>query len=319
MKVSRVQTLILLWISLSLSACNANREDDHDKAHKITVTTVQSKAVTITQQYVCQIHSHHHIDVRAPETGYLGAIPIKEGQTVKQDDLLFQVRPSVEKERPDTENEDKVVSVKAPFNGTVNRLLYHQGSLVRKGATLTTLFDNSLMSVYFNIPEARYLEYMSANLEQHKDDLKIELVLAHGHKFDQPGKLGAIGADFNIETGSVPFRADFPNPDHLLRHGQTGTVLVSEVQNDAIVIPQRATFEVRQKRYVYVVDKDDVAHQREIAIQDQLEDLFVVKTGVGVNDTIVLEGFRQVHDGDKVQYQDRQPKKVVADLKHHVR
>ena len=93
MKLSRVQTLILLLISLSLSACNADREKPHNEAHKITVTTLQSKAVTLTQQYVCQIHSHHHIEVRAPEAGYLAAIPIKEGQTVKQDDLLFQVRP----------------------------------------------------------------------------------------------------------------------------------------------------------------------------------------------------------------------------------
>ena len=94
MKVSRVQTLILLLISLSLSACNAYREKPHDEARKITVTTVQSKAVTLTQQYVCQIHSHHRIEVRAPEAGYLGAIPIREGQTVKRDDLLFQVRPA---------------------------------------------------------------------------------------------------------------------------------------------------------------------------------------------------------------------------------
>ena len=65
---------------------------------------------------------------------------------------------------------------------------------------------------------------------------------------------------FNSETGTIPFRADFPNPDRLLRHGQRGTALISRVLNDAIVIPQRATFEVLDKRYVYVVDKEDVVH-----------------------------------------------------------
>ena len=157
-------------------------------------------------------------------------------------------------------------TVKAPFDGIVDRLHHQQGSLVQEGEILTTLSDNSVMWVYFNVPEARYLEYM-ANLKQHKEDLKIELMLANGNKFDQLGKIGAIEADFNNENGNIPFRADFPNPDRLLRHGQTGTVLISRVQNDAIVIPQRATFEVLQKRYVYVVDKDDVAHQREIAIR----------------------------------------------------
>ena len=132
MKVSRVQTLILLLISLSLSACNAYREKPHDEAHKITVTTVQSKAVTLTQRYVCQIHSHHHIQVRAPEAGYLEAIPIKEGQTVKQDDLLFQVIPLLDKKKPDAENEDKVVSIKAPFDGMVDRLPPSRAALSRR-------------------------------------------------------------------------------------------------------------------------------------------------------------------------------------------
>ena len=78
-------------------------------------------------------------------------------------------------------------------------------------------------------------------------------------------------------------------------------MLINRVLKDAIVIPQRATFEVLDKRYVYVVDKDHVAHRREIVIQDEAEDLFVVKKGVGVGDKIVLEGVRQVRDGDKVE------------------
>ncbi len=192
--------------------------------------------------------------------------------------------------------------VRAPFDGIVDRLHQQLGSLVKEGDMLTTLFDNSLMWAYFNVPEARYLEYKSANLDQHKDDLKIELDLANGNRFDQPGKLGAIAAQFNNNTGNIPFRADFPNPDGLLRHGQLGTLLISRVLNGAIVIPQRATFEVLDKRYVYVIDKDDVAHRREIVVQNELEDEFVVKTGVGVGDKILIEGVRLVRDGDKVEY-----------------
>ena len=171
--------------------------------------------------------------------------------------------------------------------------------------------DNSVMWVYFNVPEARYLEYM-ADLDQDKDGLEIELVLANGHKFPQTGKLGAIEAKFNNETGTIAFRADFPNPDGLLRHGQTGTVLIHRALKNAIVIPQRATFETLDKRYVYVVGKDDVVHQREIVIQNELDDLFVIKRGVGVGDKIVLEGIRRVRDGEKVEYEFRQPDKVIA-------
>ena len=96
-------------------------------------------------------------------------------------------------------------------------------------------------------------------------------MLANGSKFQQIGKIGAIEAKFNNETGNIPFRADFPNPDRLLRHGQTGTVLINRTLKNAIVIPQRATFEILDKRYVYVVDKDDVVHQREIVIQNELD------------------------------------------------
>jgi membrane fusion protein, multidrug efflux system len=188
----------------------------------------------------------------------------------------------------------------APFDGLVGRFPCQRGSLVLKGETLTTLSDNSLMWVYFNVPEARYLEYM-ADVSQNKEDPKIELVLANGNKFQHVGKIGAIAAEFNTDTGDIAFRTDFPNPDRLLRHGQTGTVLINRVLKDAIVIPQRATFEILDKRYVYVVDMDHVAHQREIVIQNETEDLFVVKKGVGVGDKIVLEGVRLVRDGDKVK------------------
>ena len=214
------------------------------------------------------------------------------------------------------EAELNFTNVKAPFDGIVDRLHEQQGSLIKEGDILTTLSDNSVMWVYFNVPEARYLEYM-ADLDQDKEDQKIELVLANGNKFQQLGKIGAIEANFNNETGNIPFRADFPNPDRLLRHGQTGTVLISRVLKDAIVIPQRATFEILDKRYVYVVDKDDVVHQREIVIQNELDDIFVIKKGLDVNDKIVLEGIRQVRDGEKVEYEDRQPEQVAANLKYH--
>jgi membrane fusion protein (multidrug efflux system) len=155
-----------------------------------------------------------------------------------------------------------------------------------------------------------------ADLKQKKDGMQIELVLANGKKFDQPGKIGAIEADFNNETGNIPFRVDFPNPERLLRHGQTGTVLIHRVANDALVIPQRAVFENLAKRYVYVLDKDDVAHQREIVVANELEDNFVIKEGLDVNDRIVLEGARQIRDGDKVESEFRGPELVMADLKN---
>jgi membrane fusion protein (multidrug efflux system) len=227
--------------------------------------------------------------------------------------------------------------IKAPFGGIIDRLHHQQGSLVEEGDVLTTLSDNSVMWVYFNVPEARYFEY-KANLNQadddddededldaddddqdDEDDLQIELVLANGRKFAQPGKIGAIEADFNNETGNIAFRADFPNPDRLLRHGQTGNVLINRELDDAVVIPQRATFEVLDRRYVYAVDEDDVVHQCEIVVEDELEDIFVVAEGVEEGDKIVLEGVQQVRDGDRLKPAEcefRPPEQVLSNLKH---
>ncbi len=150
-----------------------------------------------------------------------------------------------------------------------------------------------------------------------KEDQKIELELANHDKFPQRGQKVTVEAQFNNETGNIAFRADFPNPDRLLRHGQTGTILMHRTLKNAIVIPQRATFEILDKRYVWVVDKDDVVHRREIVIQNELDDIFVIKKGVGVGDRIVLEGIRQIRDGEKVEYEFRPPEEVLRKLINH--
>lgn len=206
--------------------------------------------------------------------------------------------------------------VRARFDGIIDRLLKQQGSTIKEGEVLTTLSDNSVMWVYFNVPEARYLDYMS-NRKYTNEKETIELILANGSKFNQLGTIAAIEAKFNNETGNIPFRADFPNPDRLLRHGQTGNVLIHRTLKDAIVIPQRATFEILDKRYVYVLGEDHVVHQREITISHELDDIFVIKDGLNVKDKIVLEGVRQVHDGEKVEFELRKSDDALTNLKNH--
>ena len=300
MKVSTAQTLVPLLISLAPSACRASGETPRDEAGKVTVAAVESKAVTVTHEYVCQIHAIRHIDIRAPAKGHVAAVPVKEGQAVKRGDVLFRVGPLTDGEKPGARDDDKPFSIKAPFDGMVGRPSCQQGSFVLEGEALTTLSDSSVMWVYFNVPEARYLEYM-AEMREGKGSPAVELMLANGAKFPQAGKIGAIEAKFNEQTGNIAFRADFPNPAHLLRHGQTGSVVISRALKGATVVPRRATFEALDRRYVFVVDKDDVAHQREVVIRNELEDLFVVKSGVGAGDKIVTEGVKLVRDGDKVK------------------
>jgi membrane fusion protein (multidrug efflux system) len=204
--------------------------------------------------------------------------------------------------------------VRAPFDGIVDRLLKREGSLIKEGDILTTLADNSVMWVYFNVPERYYLHYMATREEREKEDT-IELVLANGEVFPQPGKIGAIEADFNNENGNIKFRADYPNPGGLLRHGQTGTIKIRRPLKNALVIPQRATFELLDKRYVWVIDKNDIAHQTLITVKNELEDIFVIGSGLDVKDKIVLEGGREVEEGEKVEYVFRAPEEALKNQK----
>lgn len=338
-------------------------EQPHQEHHKVVVTSPMARDVVITRKYVCQIRSQRHINVRALANGHLLEISVKEGQAVKQGDVLFKIEPTLYRAKYDAELaevrlaeiefnrtkklfEQNVVSsqevalhqakldkaqakaklaeaelnytvVRAPFDGIVDRPHEQVGSLVKEGDVLTTLSDNCVMWAYFNVPEARFLEYIAGSARE-KEHPKIELVLANRTTFPHAGTLGAIAEQFTNENGNIPFRADFPNPDSLLRQGQPGIVSIHRTLQNATVIPQRATFEVLDKQYVYVVDKDGVVHQREVVVQDERDDIFVIRKGLDVNDRIVVEGIRQVRDNEKVKYEFRKPEEVMAKPKGHI-
>jgi membrane fusion protein (multidrug efflux system) len=217
-------------------------------------------------------------------------------------------------------------SIVAPFDGIVGRQLMQQGSLIEVGDVLTTMSDNAVMWSYFNVPEADYLRFKSLRGASDTESPRtlelsgatIQLRLANGQLFDKNAATTlTIESEFNRETGNIEFRADFPNPQGLLRHGQTGTLLINQQLSGALVIPQRATFEILDRQYVFVVDKDAVAHQREITVARELEDIYVIKDGLKAGERFVLEGVRQVRDGEHLERTEtRPPKEAVKNLKN---
>jgi membrane fusion protein (multidrug efflux system) len=207
--------------------------------------------------------------------------------------------------------------IRAPFDGIMDRFQVRLGSLVDEGDLLTTMSDNSKMWVYFNVPEAEYLNF---RMNEKKDSLmKVNLLMANNLMFDYTGVVQTIEADFNNETGNIAFRATFPNPKGLLRHGETGNVQMTVPQKKVLIIPQKATFEILEKKYVFVVDKDKVVHQREIEIAAEMPDLYVISEGLSDNEKIVLEGIRKVKDGDKLEeFEYENPNEVIKHLKVYV-
>lgn len=206
--------------------------------------------------------------------------------------------------------------VKAPFNGIMDHFQVRLGSLVDEGDLLTTLSDNSEMWVYFNVPEAEYLNYKTNSTKENLN--KVSLKMANNQLFSQTGVVQTIEADFNNETGNIAFRATFPNPNGLLRHGETGNILMTIPLKNAIIIPQKATYEILEKKYVFVVDKNNVVHSKEVIIDSELPDLYIIKKGLNPTDRILLEGIRKVSDGQKIEYKYEDPKSVLPKLNVYV-
>ena len=138
--------------------------------------------------------------------------------------------------------------------------------------------------------------------------------MANQQVFEYPGLVKTIEADFNNETGNIAFRATFPNPKGLLRHGETGNILMDVPMKNALIIPQKATFEVLDKKYVYVLDKDNVLRSREITIAAEMPHIYIVQEGLSKNDKILLEGLRLVRENEKIESKFVNPSAVMSQL-----
>ncbi|WP_121355633.1 efflux RND transporter periplasmic adaptor subunit [Flavisolibacter nicotianae] len=203
--------------------------------------------------------------------------------------------------------------IRAPFSGTIDRLPLKLGSLVDEGQLLTSLSDNSQMFAYFNVSEPEYLDYQT-NV-QNRGSNKVNLLLANNQPLKYQGEVETIESEFDHETGNIAFRAKFPNPDRLLRNGETGKVQMTVPVRNALIIPQKATYEIQEKTYVFVVDKNGVVKSRNITISNQMPDLYVVGSGLEENDKILLEGVQKVKDDEKIDTDFVTPKEVITHLK----
>ncbi len=203
--------------------------------------------------------------------------------------------------------------IKAPFSGIINRLPLKLGSLVNEGDLLTSLSDNTSIYTYFNVSEPEYLSYQTHVADRGSN--MVSLIMANGEAYSQKGEIQTIEGEFNNETGNIAFRAKFLNPDKLLRNGETGKVQMTMPVHNALIIPQKATYEIQDQKYVFVVDKNGTARSRNIKVAYELPDLYVVGSGLAKGDQILLEGVQKVKDDQKLKIKFQDPKKVLQSLK----
>lgn len=346
--------------SIMLFASCSEHVAEKEKETTFTVTSPIQTDTTIYKEYVAQIHSANHIELRSQEKGYLEKIFVDEGQFVKKGQLMFKLMQVIyeaevgraaaelnfaEIEYKNTKGlaDNNVVSsselamakaklnkakaelqlaqahlgfteIRAPFDGMMDKFHTRLGSLIDEGELLTSLSDNSKMWVYFNVTEAEYLDYTQK--VKSKEKQKVLLQMANKEIFETPGYVETIEADFNNETGNIAFRAAFPNPKGILRHGETGNIMMPITLKNAIIIPQKSTFDVLDKKYVYIVDVNGVVRANEITIAQEIPHFYILASGLKTTDKILLEGLGKVKSNEKIKFNFVSLEKELAGIKN---
>lgn len=207
----------------------------------------------------------------------------------------------------DAEKNLSYTTVTSPSDGVVGVIPFRVGALVSPSMTtpLTTVSDISKMYVYFSMTEKQLLEMIrqGGSSEEVLEKMpQVELRLADGSVYPEKGKIETVSGVIDQTTGAVSVRASFHNPRHLLRSGGTGAILIPSKIENALMIPQKATYEIQDKKFVYVVERDSTLKNTEIQVFN-LDDgrHYVVTSGLQPGDKIVIEGVGTLRNGVRIR------------------
>lgn len=191
--------------------------------------------------------------------------------------------------------------VRAPFDGVIDRIPFKVGSLIDEGSLLTTISDNTEMFAYFNISEREYLDFFQnmKNFVDEQDD--VGLILANNTEYPHDGGIETIEGEFDSSIGSIAFRARFPNPDLILKHGASGKIRLKRKLKKVLIIPQKSTFEIQDKIFVFVVDAQKRIRMQPFKTYLRIPHLYVVSEGLSTQDRILYEGQQNVREGMQIE------------------
>lgn len=197
--------------------------------------------------------------------------------------------------------------VTSPANGVIGDLPYRVGALVSASSQqpLTTVSNISTMQVYFSMTEKDLLDMTKTAGGVHaaiSDYPAVKLQLADGTIYDHPGKVATVSGVIDPTTGTVSMRADFANPEHLLKSGASGSIVVPHVASSAIIIPQDAVAQVQDKHFVYIVGKDNKVKYSPVTVDPNDDGKnYIITSGLHVGDRIVINGISSLTDGMEIK------------------
>jgi membrane fusion protein (multidrug efflux system) len=225
---------------------------------------------------------------------------ISQTQWQNAADQLSQAKAGLVQAQAGLTNAQKNMSytlVKAPCDGVVGSIPNREGSLASPSSVqpLTTVSDISQVYAYFSINEKDLLSLTNQGektLEQALTEMPaVQLKLANGEIYPSTGKIATVSGVIDNTTGAASVRALFDNTNSMLRSGSTGNIIIPNINNDVIVIPQKATTELQEKKFVYVVNDSNLTVMTPIEILDINDGAnYVVTGGLKAGDKIVVEG-----------------------------
>ncbi|MFT4155692.1 efflux RND transporter periplasmic adaptor subunit [Parafilimonas sp.] len=198
--------------------------------------------------------------------------------------------------------------ITSPMNGVIGLLPNKEGSYISSSSTdpLTTISSSGNMYAYFSLNEKQLLDLSrtvkGATLQEKlKQFPPVELILSDGSLYTEKGRVETASGIVTTETGSVSFRATFPNPLGILKTGTSGNVRMPRTIDSALVIPQSATYDLQDKHFVYVVASDSTVKSTTVDVTPTPDgQSYVVNSGLKAGDVISLQGTNELKDGEKI-------------------
>ena len=263
---------------------------------KATVATAE--AALQTQELTTQ--NNRELNKRGIVSDY--QLSTSENQLAQAKATLAQAKAAL----VNAERNLQYTEVTSPSDGIVGQVPYRVGSLVSPSMAtpMTTIADNSEMFAYFSMTERQLLQMIREG-GSYKEILakmpEIQLQLIDGSIYPDSGRVETISGVIDPTTGSVSIRALFPNAHNVLRSNSTGNVIFPNVLPDVILVPQSATTDIQDKKFVYVVQADNTVKNTEIQVYTLNDGQnYYVTGGLKAGDKIVIEGVQAIKDGQAI-------------------
>ena len=326
--------------------------------NEYAVRTIGTQSTELQTSYPATIRGVQDVEIRPMVSGFITKMYVKEGQTVKKGQVLFEINKvtyeaaarqakaavnsaeaQLNTSKLTYENNQKLFAnnvigtyelqssknnyenavaalaqakanyvsakqnldfcyVTSPANGVVGDLPYRVGALVSASSAepLTTVSDINTMQVYFSMTEKDVLDLTKTKGGLHaaiSEYPAVQLKLADGTTYNHEGKVAAVSGVIDQATGSVSMRADFPNPEHLLKSGGSGYIVVPHVAANAIVIPQDAVAQVQDRYFVYILGGDNKVKYSPVTVNpDNDGKSYIIESGLKAGDKIVISGIK---------------------------